>query len=344
MSTRNQVFAASRPLLRAPFSSRKRTYLVFATILTFACFNGAFAQTNYSIWGELRISGTAADANAPTGATITLHKVGTGEVGRQSISSGGRYRFTNLSDGDYDIACEVDGREIARMRMNIIRGSLAPFYGFRQDFEFDWKPGTTGKAKTVSVADIYPRSSANQSLFHKAQEATEKKKYEDATRFLREILAADKTDFQVWSLLGTIYFMEEKLDDAEKAYLQALTLKPELPKTLLSLGKLRYSQKRFDEAIDPLTRALETQKDSGEINLLLGESYLQLKKGSKAVPYLNDAAKLGKPEAHLRLAWLYNAAGLKEKAVIEYEEFLKKRPDYAERKQLEEYVHANKKQ
>jgi Tfp pilus assembly protein PilF len=76
---------------------------------------------------------------------------------------------------------------------------------------------------------------------------------------------------------------------------------------------------------------------------LLGEAYLQIKKGSKAVPYLTEAAKLGKADAHLRLATLYNAVGLKDKAALEYEEFLKKRPDYKDRKALEQYISENKK-
>ena len=70
---------------------------------------------------------------------------------------------------------------------------------------------------------------------------------------------------------------------------------------------------------------------------------MQIKKGSKAVPYLNEAARLGKPDAHLRLATLYNAVGLKDKAALEYEQFLKKRPDYKDRKALEQYISENKK-
>jgi Tfp pilus assembly protein PilF len=78
----------------------------------------------------------------------------------------------------------------------------------------------------------------------------------------------------------------------------------------------------------------------------LGEAYLQIKKGSVAVGYLNEAIRLdpqGKADVHLRLALLYNAAGMKDKAAIEYEEFLKKRPNYAERKKLEQYITENKK-
>ena len=56
---------------------------------------------------------------------------------------------------------------------------------------------------------------------------------------------------------------------------------------------------------------------------------------------VQSAARLGKSEAHLRLAWLYNAAGMKDKAAIEYEEFLKKKPDYSDRKRLEDYISTN---
>ena len=71
-----------------------------------------------------------------------------------------------------------------------------------------------------------------------------------------------------------------------------------------------------------------------------------MKKGSLAVGYLNEALRLdpqGKADVHLRLALLYNGAGMKAKAATEYEEFLKKRPDYKDRKKLEQYIADNKK-
>jgi len=71
-----------------------------------------------------------------------------------------------------------------------------------------------------------------------------------------------------------------------------------------------------------------------------------VKKGSVAVNYLNEALKLdpiGMADAHLRLATLYNAVGWKDKAAAEYEQFLKKKPDFADRKKLEQYIAANKK-
>jgi tetratricopeptide (TPR) repeat protein len=115
---------------------------------------------------------------------------------------------------------------------------------------------------------------------------------------------------------------------------------------LLNLGKLRVSQKNFDAAIEILDRAVQSEPRSADANYLLGDAYLQVKKGSKAVVYLNEAIKLdpiGNAEAHLRLAALYNGAGLKDRAANEYEQFLTKKPDYPERKRLEQYIVENKK-
>jgi Tfp pilus assembly protein PilF len=96
-----------------------------------------------------------------------------------------------------------------------------------------------------------------------------------------------------------------------------------------------------------LEQSIKLRPNSAQANDLLGEAYLQLQKGSKAVVYLTEALKLdpdGMAPAHLRLAKLYNAAGMKNKAAEEYEEFLKKRPNYPDRKTLEDYITQNRKQ
>jgi tetratricopeptide (TPR) repeat protein len=115
----------------------------------------------------------------------------------------------------------------------------------------------------------------------------------------------------------------------------------------MNLGRLRVAQKKYEEALRPLTLALEVKPASAILNFLLGEAYLQVKKGSKAVVHFYEALKLdptGMAEAHLRLAALYNGAGMKDKAAAEYEQFLKKKPNYTDRKRLEQYIALNKKQ
>lgn len=300
-------------------------------------------QGNITLWGDIRIDDSKAETPGPSTVTVILYDRSLKMVGRQNVSSHGRYRFSNLLKGEYDLVVEAESGEIARVRLTLIDPSDI---GIRQDFEFEWKPNATASKSVtgvMSAADVYDRPSANKPLFKKAQEAAEKKKYDQAITLLRQIVANDKLDFQAWTILGTVYLIQEKSTEAEKAYLSAIEARPKFALALLDLGKLRSTQKKFEEAIDPLTHAVEAQPQSAEANLLLGEAYLQIRKGSKAIPYLNEAARLGRPEAHLRLGWLYNAAGMKAKAAVEYEEFLKKKPDYSDRKKLEEYIHANKK-
>lgn len=304
----------------------------------------ALAQKGAQVlFGDVKIDDGKAGGATLTNVTIILYKDAVGEVGRQNVINGSRYRFSNLAEGDYELAIEVDNNEGARLRVSVRGLSNSP-YGFQQDLEFTVKPkGEGSRPGVLSTADAYNRTSANKALFLKAQSAADKKKYDQALGFLKQILENDKLDFQAWVLLGTLYVLQDKPTEAEKAYLNAIELRPTYFLALIDLGKLRSSQKKFAEAIELLTRAVESQPNSAEANLFLGEAYLQIKKGSKAIPYLAAAAKLGRPEAHLRLALLYSAAGLKDKAATEYEEFLKKNPDYPERKQLEEYINANRK-
>ena len=302
----------------------------------------ALSQSGYTLWGDVKIDDSKAEHAGPSSVTVVLYDQSTKIVGRQTIGSRGRYRFTNLRVGEYDIAVEANGNEITRLRLNL-NGN--PTSDVRQDFDFEWKekPAARNNPGVISAGDFYDRPAANKLLFEKAHASVEKKDYANAVRLLTEIVEKDKNDFQCWTLLGTLYLVQEKPDDAEKAYLTAIELKPTYALPLINLGRFRITQKKFDEAVDLLTRAVTLQPQSPDANLLLGEAYLRLKKGSKAIPYLNEAGKLGNIQAHLDLGWLYNAAGLKDKAVVEYEEVLKKKPDYSDRKKLEQYISENKK-
>ncbi len=301
---------------------------------------------NRSLFGDVRITdqnGTVISKDV----TLILRRDPDGEVGRQSVSSRGRYRFNNLAFGEYELIIEADGKEIGRMSPIYMRErdmSNSP-YGFQVDLDFRWTPNQppTTAAGVISAADVYERPAATRSLFQKAEEAVAKKKYDQALDLLKQVVETDKNDFQAWTALGTIYFADKKLDDAEAAYMKAIEVHPTSPRAQLNLGRVRSSQKKFEAAVEPLTKAVELQPTSGDANYLLGECYLQLKKGSKAIPYLNEAARLGRSDAHLRLGWLYNAAGMKDKAALEYEEYLKKNPESPDRDKLKEYITANKK-
>lgn len=298
------------------------------------------------LYGDMRVDESKATGFIPITYDLILYTLSGTLVARQTVSSNGRYRFNGLSDGHYDLVVESENTEVARIRVEISSPRLATDY--RQDIFLELKPaiGARLKPASVSVEDFYKRSSTNRKRFEKAQAATNKKKYGEAVTLLNELLVNDPKDFQAWSELGTVHLIDQNLTEAEKAYARAIAVRPKFFLGLMNLGRTRLMQKNFEGAISAFSTALEVKATSADANYYLGEAYLQVKKGSKAVGYLNEAIKLdpvGKADAHLRLATLYNAVGMKDKAAAEYKAFLDKKPAHPSRKKLEQYIAKNKK-
>ena len=314
-------------------------------ILSFLVMLSPFAQGGgHILYGDMKVDESKAQGATRLSYDVILYNLSRQVVARQTVTSNGRYRFNNLNSGVYDLVVESENVEVARIRVELV-SPLAT--DLRQDINLELRPtgSFSTKPASISAEDFYQRTSANQKLFEKAQAATDNKKYIDAESLFNELVTNDPKDFQAWTELGTVYLLEQKLTEADKAYASAVQIRPGFFLGQMNLGRLRMMQKNYEDAIEPLTAAVNLHATSADANYYLGEAYLQIKKGSKAVGYLNQAIKLdpvGKAEAHLRLATLYKAVGMKDKAVIEYEEFLKKKPDYHDAKKLREYIEANK--
>ena len=314
---------------------------LFITILLAAAV--AAQSGGHILFGDIKVDESQASGSTMATFQVLLYSEAGGLLMRQTVPSNGRYRFLDLRNGRYEVVVEFENREIARVVVSV----NSPFKtDFRQDVELQWKrPSTTIKTSVVSAAEFYSRSAANTSLFRQARKASEQKQYDRAISLMRQIVDADDRDFPVWVELGTNFFITKTFFEAESCYLKALQLRPDFVPAMINLGRLRVVVKNLNGAIEVLDRAVKLQPTSPQANYFLGEAYLQAKLGSKAVPYLNEAIKLDPvtmADAHLLLAALYNAKGLKDKAVAEYSAFLKQRPNYSDRKKLEAYISANK--
>jgi Tfp pilus assembly protein PilF len=320
----------------------------FVLLLAFGLFAQAQAQAggNRSIFGDLKIDESNVTGLKPISFDVILCSEGGMRLNHQTVSPNGRYRFF-VTTGIYDIVVELEQVEVARVRVEMLSPMVTTY---QRDIELAWrtKPGGEKKVRAgvVSAADVYKRSPATEKLFNRAEQAFDKKDYPQAVSLFQEILKLDSGDYQTWTELGTVYLMQQHNAEAEKAYARAVQIQPLYLLALVDLGRLRLALKNYDGAIEILSRALTVRPDSADVYFLLGEVSLQIKKGSAAVASFSEALKLdpqGMAEAHLRLATLYNAAGMKDKAASEYSQFLKKRPGYADRKKLEQYIAANKK-
>ncbi|MFZ1701710.1 MAG: tetratricopeptide repeat protein [Pyrinomonadaceae bacterium] len=299
---------------------------------------GAPGGTTMSVSGRIVLETNGKLAKAPIIA-ILINVAGVPFV-KTIARDTGHYFIQGVPRQAATVIVEVDGVEVGRQ--NII---ASPTGNSTIDMRVPW-PMATGPAQpgVISASSLFSRSEKNEKLFAEAIAAGKAGQTAKAVDLFNQILSDEPKDFVAWTELGTVYFRADSLDNAEAGYFKAIELKQDYFAALLNLGKLYLTRKKFDEAILVLTNAVNKDPESAEARHYLGESYLQAKKGSLAVPQLNEAIRLApkeKAELHLRLAALYDGAGLKSKAAMEYRMFLEKRPDHADKKKLEKYIADN---
>lgn len=296
-------------------------------------------KTKTSLSGKLTIQGL--DPSQPKPTFFVVVYFGGAVIDRRQVDDNGFYFVPSVPRESSIVAVEMNGVEVGRTQVpSSIMGSL------RQDLTINAAQIRNSNAKTgvVSAKDFYKRTDENEKIFQKAVAASKEKKSDNAVKLFNQLTQNDPKDFIAWTELGTIYFRDKDYGEAEKAYNNALEQKPDFIVALINLGKLFLAQNKAEKAIPVLSKAVDAAPDSPDAQHYLGEAYLQTKLGSKAVVHLNEALKLApieKAEIHLRLAQLYNAAGLKDRAVTEYKMFLEKIPDYPEKSKIEKYIKEN---
>jgi tetratricopeptide (TPR) repeat protein len=328
---------------------RLRPLLLFLTSLLIATLP-ATAQTGggHILFGDLKVDERKAPDLGPQTFQVILYTLDGRVVARQTVSSNGRYRFLDVGNGDYYLVVEMGTEEVARLQLLLMERVKSDI---RRDIELEWLPehreAARRPAATVSVKDFYNRSKENAARLEQALNAGKRNDHARSAALLQEVVAADRRDFEAWTELGTANFKLARYTEAEQCYRRALQESPGFVLALMNLGKLQITRRDFEAAAGTLMLVVDLDPALAEAHSLLGESYLQVRKGSKAEVHFKEALRLdpaGQAEAHLRLAALYNAAGLKEMAAAEYERFLSRRPDHPEKEKLLQYIRQNRPQ
>ena len=291
-----------------------------------------------AVFGQITLKKFTAGEKKPTINVVLME--GGSQLERVQTNDAGWYRFYQFPRGTATIAVEHNNNEVKRVVV-----SVGASRTIKQDFELDWaeakRLGLTG---VISAREEYPRNGDAEKAFNAAMKQVKEKNFAKAASGLKDVIAKDQKDYVAWTELGTVYFKQDNLNDAEACYFKAIELKADYFVALLNLGKLYVSRKQADNAVMVLSNTIKSNAESADAQHYLGEAYLLAKKGSLAVTHLNEAIRLApmeQAEVHLRLAALYDAAKLKDKASAEYKAFLVKKPDYPEKAQLEKYIADN---
>jgi tetratricopeptide (TPR) repeat protein len=235
---------------------------------------------------------------------------------------------------------EVDGIEIAQRTI--------PSFGTaqqREDFEiYINQKNQLAPPEVISAQFYYPPNPKTVELYKKVAELETKNEAKKTIEYLKEIVAIDSLDYIAWAKLGVLYFSQNSFTEADAAFRKCLELKIEFTPAWINVGKMRVVQKQFAAAIEIFKHALELEPKSAAIYRLLGETFLRNKQGTLGAEALNKAIELdpnGMAECHLLLAHLYELAKVNKLAAQEYKLFLKKVPDYKDKKRLEEFIKNN---
>jgi tetratricopeptide (TPR) repeat protein len=292
------------------------------------------------IFGHVKLRGLAPGDPKPS-IYVVLYFGGV-QADRVRTNDRGYYYFLRSASDNASLVFEVDNMEAGRVVLNSSVGNTV-----RRDIEVDWraaKQAAQAPPGVISARSAYARDADADKAFDKALDAAANKRSAEAVTIFDQITAKDPKDFVAWAALGSVYFGDSKFQEAEAAYNKALALKPDFMTALINLGKVHLAQKQFDKAITVFTKAASADRTSANAFHFLGEAYLQAKQGSKAVIALNEALRLApveKADLHLRLAALYNAAGVKDRAANEYKLFLAQKPDSPDREQMLKYIKEN---
>jgi tetratricopeptide (TPR) repeat protein len=301
-------------------------------------FGEAWGSVPY-LFGKVILNGFDPDSKLPK-VTVAMTERGRPEI-RVLIDKTGNYCFrrTNAETAAV-LVVYLETTEVARR----VVSDLGPGQQ-REDFELNADPlKRPTPPGTISAKYNYPPNDRTTELYKKALEAERAKDQSQLLDYVKQIVGADPADFIAWAKLGSLYFERKSFADAEDAFKHSLALKVDYVPGMISLSRVYLAQVKSDQAIALAQKAVAGDPKSARAYQVLGNAYLQAKKGSLGVEALNNALELdpvGMADSHLLLAVLYDRAGAKDLASREYRLFLAKVSDHPDKKKFEKYVKDN---
>jgi len=260
----------------------------------------------------------------------------------------GRFSFTGLIRGRYQLTAEGDGQtfETTRVDAEILAFGSAP-QSFTQNVVLRPKAGKTVAAAAVtSIEALDPNlPQPARETYEKGLKRAESNKPEQAIKLFLEAIEAYPAFQSAHVALGEQYDKIKRYAEAESAYKRAVELKNESASAQAGLGVVLVKQKKYAEAIPPLRRSVEINNQSSVPHLFLGLAEMMTGDYEAAEKNLLRAYEIGKPTvAHIYLANLYELQRRPAKAIDELQAFLRENPESPSSSQIREAIEKLRKQ
>ncbi|MCZ2845868.1 MAG: tetratricopeptide repeat protein, partial [Candidatus Bathyarchaeota archaeon] len=168
--------------------------------------------------------------------------------------------------------------------------------------ELKLRPNIVQKIKITLVKEMtldQKREEEAISYFKKGTKLSGEKKLEEAIQAFQKAVELKEDFFEAYVNLGAFLFLQQKDDEAEKALLKALELRPEesKPKEILAdinfeKAKILIQKNKLDEALERLKQAYNFRADHAYVNFLLGYLYHEKEMREEAIKHFEAFLQL----------------------------------------------------
>jgi tetratricopeptide (TPR) repeat protein len=309
-------------------SGLRRCLLLLLSLLLTAA--SVLAQRDRDSWlggSPVEISGQVrlTDGSAlPKDVNVSLERFSGGIVDQLKADSSGRFRFANLQRGYYTIIVNAPGFNASRQQVDlqiIQRAYLVV------DLTPDKTFTATRPAGPPAVIDArVPLDAQNE--FALAEAALKEKNDGRALQHLLKAVHLYPDFYQAQLTLATTYLNANEPDKAEGALQHALLVKPESTSVLFLLGEVYRRQKRYQLAEENLLKGLKIDEPSWQGHFTLGRVYWEMEEIPKSAAQVGRSLQLKSDfaEGHLLAGNILLRVGQPERALVEYEEYLRLAP------------------
>jgi tetratricopeptide (TPR) repeat protein len=275
----------------------------------------------FEVNGEVRISETGSSA---VSIPVRLERFSGGLIDQIVTDNRGRFRFPNLQRGYYKIVVNAPGFRPAQQDADL--QVVARVY-LIFELTSDSAKNASGLPPLTDVIDARVPAPAREA-FNSGRGALTKKNYREAVGHFERAVFAYTNFFEAQLLLGIAYMDLKEWDNAEKALARAVEIKPDNGNAKIYLGEVYWRQKRHSDAEQTLLEGLKLDEKSWHGHFTLGRMYWDMGEVTKAGGPIGKTLQL-RPElaeAHLLAGNILLRVNQRERALIEYREYLRLAP------------------
>jgi Tfp pilus assembly protein PilF len=275
------------------------------------------APNSFEVVGQVKL---VSNGRPAVKIPVRLERFGGGLVDQIDTDSNGRFRFGNIQRGYYRVIVNAAGFRPATQDADLQ-------VMFRAFLVFELTPEDITPNTLIDVIDARAPAEAR-AEFLRGREALSKKSYPEAVEHLQKAIGSYPAFYEAHILLGTTFVDQREWQKAEGAFQTALDLKASSATAMVSLGEIYWRQRRYEEAEKILLAGLELDDKSWRGYFTLARLYWDRENITKAAPAIGHTLQL-KPdfaEAHLLAGNILLKVNQHERALAEYQEYLRLEP------------------